>query len=198
VRGGSTWLTARTIDFRHSGNALITDLLGATLTAIVVAILEESLFRGALFGALRKNNPWSLALFLSSAIYALLHFFGKPATPTTINWSSGFVTLASMFGGFTDLEMFVPKFFNLLIVGIILGFAFHRTGNLYFSIGLHAGWIFWLKSYGMLTHKIPEITVWIWGSGKIIDGWLATLVLLSVFGFLFVRNPNTKRALDVA
>ena len=189
---------ARIIDLRQTGNALVAALLGATLTAIFVAILEESLFRGALFGALRKNNPWPFALLVSSAVYALLHFFGKPATPTIINWTSGFTTLASMFGGFVDLEMLVPKFFNLLIVGVILGFAFQRTGNLYFSIGLHAGWIFWLKSYGLLTQKVPKITIWIWGNGKIIDGWLATAVLLSVFGFLFVRDQNTKRILDVA
>lgn len=189
---------ARTIHLRHTGNTLALDLVGATFTAIVVAFLEESLFRGVLFGALRKNNPWPHALFLSSAIYALLHFFGKPETPIAINWSSGFVTLASMFGGFADWEMLVPKLFNLFIVGVILGFAFQRTGNLYFSIGLHAGWIFWLKSYGLLTKKTPEMTTWIWGRGKIIDGWLATVVLLFVFGFLFISNQNKKRCLDVA
>jgi hypothetical protein len=38
----------------------------------------------------------------------------------------------------------------------------------------------------------------IWGSGKIIDGWLATVVLLFVFGILLARSETQKRALDVA
>jgi membrane protease YdiL (CAAX protease family) len=189
---------ARTIDLRHAGISLAADLLGATLAAIAVATLEETLFRGALFGALRKTNPWPFALVISSAIYALLHFFAKPESPAVIQWNSGLIILSSMFRGFADFKMLVPGFFNLFIVGVILGFVFQRTGNLYFSIGLHAGWIFWLKSYGLLTDRVARMDFGIWGSGKIIDGWLATAVLLFVFGILLARSETQKRALDVA
>lgn len=189
---------ARTIDLHHSGNEILGEVLGATASAIAVALLEESLFRGALFGALRKSYSWPAALVISSAIFALLHFFGKPESPETIHWTSGFATLGSMFKGFGDLEMLVPKFFNLFIVGTILAFAFQRSGNLYFSIGLHAGWIFWLRSYGMLTNKAHQISPWIWGSGKIIDGWLATAMLVLVFAILFARYQHAKRTVNVA
>ena len=192
------WCGARSLDLRHSGAAIVGELLSATLSAMAVAILEESLFRGALFGALRKTNPWPLALVVSSAVYALLHFFAKPDSPASIQWHSGFSTLGSMLGGFVDLDEVVPQFLNLFIVGLILGFVFHRTGNLYFSIGLHAGWVFWLRSYGFLTNKVKGNSFTIWGSGKLIDGWVATAMLLSVFAFLVIRFQNQKRDLHVA
>jgi membrane protease YdiL (CAAX protease family) len=74
-----------------------------------------------------------------------------------------------------------------LFAGILLGLAYQRTGNLYFSIGIHAGWIFCLKLYGTLTADLPHAGSWFWGTGKLIDGWLAFLVLVAallVFKFL--------------
>src|SRR5579872_1588931 len=47
---------------------------GAAGTALVVAVLEEILFRGALFGAFRRIWDWRLALLFSSMIYAIVHF----------------------------------------------------------------------------------------------------------------------------
>ena len=78
-----------------------------------------------------------------------------------------------MLGGFADFHALVPGFFNLTLAGILLGLAYQRTGNLYFSIGLHAGWIFWLKTYGAFTTGAPHAATWFWGTGKMIDGWLA-------------------------
>ncbi len=181
---------ARKIDF-HS-KALATNLLGATLTAIVVAILEETLFRGALFGSLRKTQPWPMALVVSSAIYALAHFFPKANSTGFVTWRSGFALFANPLSGFTNLQMLL----NLLIVGSILALMFHRTGNLYFSIGLHAGWIFWLGSYRLLT-KGTRLDPWFFGSTKMIDGWLATIVLLTTFGILFYFHREKKESTDV-
>ena len=72
----------------------------------------------------------------------------------------------------------MPAFINLTVAGIILGLAYQFTGSLYFSIGLHAGWIFWQKSYGFLTRGKLDSSLWLWGSDKLIDGWLALLVLI--------------------
>jgi hypothetical protein len=83
--------------------------------------------------------------------------------------------------------LLVPGFFNLALAGALLGLAYQRTGNLYFSIGLHAGWIFWLKSYGAFTAAAPGASEWFWGTSKMIDGWLAFFVLalmLALFKFL--------------
>jgi hypothetical protein len=48
---------------------------------------------------------------------------------------------------------------------------------LWFSIGLHAGWIFWLKSYGILTREAAGANTWFWGTSRLINGWFALFVL---------------------
>lgn len=152
-------------------------LLGAVMTAVVVGTLEEILFRGGIFGGLRRMLDWRFALLISSAIYALVHFFAPARHEGQVLWTSGLALLVPMFSGFTDFQQLIPGFFNLTLAGALLAIAYQRTGNLFFSIGLHAGWIFWLKSYGVLTNSVPDANVWLFGTRKMTDGWLACIVL---------------------
>lgn len=170
----------RTLVHARTPGQIASHLVIAGLSAIIVAVLEEIVFRGALFGALRKACRWETALVLSSSFYALVHFFQRPAPPDTVDWASGLALLPRMMRGFGDIHQLLPGFLNLTLVGMLLGFAYHRTGNLFYSIGLHAGWIFWLKSYTFLTDEGKGANVWLWGSGKLIDGWFSLLVLSGV------------------
>jgi hypothetical protein len=172
---------ARTWNVEAAPGAIVRHLLNATLAAVVVAILEESFFRGAVFGALRRCGSPAVALLASSGIYAIVHFFQRPPAPESVNWSSGLVTLAEMSRGFVDLPRLIPGFFSLLIAGAILALGYRRTGSLFFSAGLHAGWIFWLKSYGFLTRPQPGANEWLWGGARLIDGWGALVVLTAVW-----------------
>jgi membrane protease YdiL (CAAX protease family) len=152
---------------------------GATGTAIVVAALEEILFRGAIFGGLRKFWDWRTALLVSSMVYAIVHFLQNVDVPGPIVWSSGLSLLPQKLHGFLNWQTVLPGFFNLTLVGIILGLAYQRTGNLYCSIGLHAGWIFWLRAYGMLTTPSHgNVNQWLWGTQKLVDGWVTLGVLM--------------------
>ncbi|MEO7299638.1 MAG: type II CAAX endopeptidase family protein [Verrucomicrobiota bacterium] len=180
----------RTLDFQQTLQTIFMGLFRAATTAVVVAFLEETLYRGAFFGALRKTISWLNALIISSAVFALCHFFGKAESPVVINWLSGFFTLGSMFRGFIDLHALVPGFINLFLVGGILAWAFQRTGNLFFSIGLHAGWIFWLRSLSLLTNKSPAAPSVIWGGSKMIDGWAASVVLLAVLAAVIFKQKQ--------
>lgn len=179
----------RSPDAGHSLGDVFKFVSQAGAAAIVVAVLEELLFRGVLFGALRKVHGWIAALVLSSGFYSLVHFFSrKPLEPKTVNWLSGFSTLGQMLNGFADFGQLVPGFFTLFLVGAILALAYQRTGSLYFSIGLHAGWIFWLKSYGFLTKASVKGESWFWGTSKLINGWLAFFILITLLG-IFLRWP---------
>jgi hypothetical protein len=75
----------------------------------------------------------------------------------------------------------VPAVLSLLVAGAILALAYQRTGALFVSMGLHAGWIFWLKFYGFLTVKAPGANPSLWGGDGLVDGWLALPVLGCVF-----------------
>jgi membrane protease YdiL (CAAX protease family) len=183
---------ARKINFAHTGAEIVRDCFKSLGTAAIVAVLEEILFRGALLGALRRARPWTYALLISSAVYALVHFFSQPQSPKEIDWSSGFVVLGQMLSGFTDWQRLLPGFFNLTLAGILLGLAFLRTGTLFCSIGIHAGWIFWLKFFSYVTAPVAGASAWWWGTEKLIDGWMALLILsLSLVGLRQVWPQET-------
>lgn len=155
-------------------------LASAVGTAIVVAVLEELLFRGGIFGALRKVWNWRTALVVSSMIYAIVHF-QKAELTGPVTWSSGLELLPHMLAGFGDLQAMISSFLSLTLAGISLGYAYQKTGNLYFSIGLHAGWIFWLKFYRLVTNSVAGGSPRVWGTDMMIDGWLALFVLAGAF-----------------
>jgi membrane protease YdiL (CAAX protease family) len=175
---------ARHLSPGSNGWSYVIQIAKAGATALVVAPLEELFFRGALFGTLRKTFHWTMALALSSAIYALLHFLEKPEWAGPVGWSSGLSVLLGMIRGFVEMRKLLPGFLNLTLAGLILGLAYQRLGSLYFSIGLHAGWIFWVKTYGFITQDLVTNQPWFFGTGRLIDGWLAFMVLIGVFLFV--------------
>lgn len=162
----------------------LTELFKALSTALVVGLMEELLFRGALFTSLRHRHNWLLAATLSSAIYALVHFFQRPPEPLDVTLWSGWFILGHMLSGFWEWPTLVPGFFNLFLVGWILAVARERSGGLAASIGLHGAWIFWLKLYAFLTTPTQDVDKSFWGSAKMIDGWLAFLVLAITLCFV--------------
>jgi len=177
---------------------LVAVFFGAAVTAALVGTLEEILFRGGIFGGLRRVLYWPFALFISSAIYALVHFLQSAESTGPIGWDSGLALLPRMLSGFADLHAILPGFFSLTLAGVLLGLAYQRTGNLYFSIGLHAGWIFCLKIYSQITLQSPHAAIWFWGGGNMTDGWLAffaLIVTLAVFKFLPLDQRRPRYAI---
>ena len=184
---------ARDVKAQLTGAQIARKCLDAAGTAILVASVEEVLFRGALFGALRKAFHWVVALVLSSMVYAILHFLDSSNDPSVVAWYSGLELLPRMFANFANLHAIIPGFFNLTLAGILLGWAYQRTGNLSFSFGLHAGWIFWVKFYDIVTVAYSDANGWWWGTGKmaIVNGWLA-LPILAASLWVFAQLPLAK------
>jgi hypothetical protein len=165
----------RTWNFASTPAHYAGHLFSTAATAVVVGVLEEALFRGALYGSLRKSMPWPAAVVSSSLIFAILHFFQRTELSTPVDWFSGLKLLPRMLQGFSDWDALVPGFFTLAVLGTVLAIAYERTGNLYFSIGLHAGLIFWLKTYGFVTQETSPGGSSFWGTNKLTDGWISLL-----------------------
>jgi membrane protease YdiL (CAAX protease family) len=173
--------------------------LGVLATALIVAVIEELLFRGAIFGGLRKAMRWPAALALSSAVYAIVHFMARSVNPPEVDWLSGLRVLPTVLAGMTELRTLIPAFLSLTLAGVILGLAYQWTGELSASIGIHAGWIFWLKFYGFATRSVEGADKWFWGTGKLVDGWLAFTALVIVLGMLLMaRRRGVLRVGDTA
>lgn len=181
----------RVLNPEHSLQQFVIRGLTAALSAIIVAVLEELLFRGTLFGILRKMSGWPIALVFSSAVYALVHFIHKADVAEPVTWLSGIKLLPKMFEGGMP---FIPALLTLSLAGSILALAYQRTGTLFFSIGLHAGWIFWLKFYGFLTVIGPRTNPTIWGTDSLIDGWLTVPILSCTLWFMTKGMPAQKQS----
>ncbi|HEX6370303.1 MAG TPA: CPBP family intramembrane glutamic endopeptidase [Longimicrobium sp.] len=168
----------------RSPGELAGQLLGVLATALIVAVIEELLFRGAMFGTLRRAMRWPAALAVSSAVYAITHFMARAENPPAVDWLSGLRVLPTMLAGMTEVRTLFPALLSLTLAGVILGLAYQWTGDLSASIGIHAGWIFWLKFYGFTTRRAPDADPWFWGTGKLVDGWLALAALVVVLTLL--------------
>lgn len=157
---------------------VVGDLVAAVLTGVVVAGLEETLFRGALQGGLRRGLGWAGAVTVGALAYAALHFLARVRWEGMVAWSSGFEVIFRMLAGFGDWRAIFPSFLNLTLAGLILGLAFEWTGNLCFSAGLHAGWVIATKAFAAATREVPGSATWLWGTGRLMDGWTASVPLL--------------------
>ena len=153
--------------------------------AALVGILEETLFRGMLFGLLKRDMNWRAAAIISAIIFASVHFIDQRPAINEITWSSGFTAFPQFIHDFESDPHWLAYYFNLILAGLILAGVFQRTGNIYCSIGIHAGWIIASKTNGFLTNPIN--THILWGDGKTSDGWAAT-PLLGVMTWYILRS----------
>ena len=164
--------------------------------AILVGIIEETLFRGMLFSLLKRDMNWRVAAVVSAIIFASVHFIDQRPTISEITWSSGFTAFPQFIHDFESDPHWVAHYFNLTLAGLILAGVLQRTGNIYCSIGIHSGWIIATKTTGFLTNPIN--THVLWGEGKTSDGWAHNLIEHKVVTstkfneiFAFLRSFNS-------
>ena len=154
--------------------------------AIAIGILEEAFFRAFLFGAMRTDFRRSGALAASSAIYAAAHLVRSPARfyVTGLDWTAGLRTLAGSIAQFAHPWTALPTLLGLFLLGIVLAQAYVITGSVYFSIGLHSGFVLGAKLWPKLIANRAILPGWLagWGHQPIISGpaaWLAALAILA-------------------
>jgi membrane protease YdiL (CAAX protease family) len=155
-------------------------------------LLEEVLFRGILYGGLRRLGRWPLAMAASSLLYALCHMLGKATVPATVVWSSGLAAVVEMLRGPLLVQWWSPALFNLCLVGCILAWTYRASGNLLLPISLHASWIFSLKTFGLFTRAGQAANPGVEASGRLLESWFlfGALLLLPAL----IRGAVARRA----
>jgi membrane protease YdiL (CAAX protease family) len=137
---------------------------GFLVSAITVAVIEEAFFRGALLGLVQRTASQPVALGFVSALFAILHFLKPPLhglPDFAVHWTSGFTFLPLTFWQFGDPLLVFGGFTTLFAVGWVLGWARLQTKALWLPIGLHAGWVFGLKTFSKRTHHLEPANWWI-------------------------------------
>jgi uncharacterized protein len=167
-------------------------LPGVLLTAIVVAVLEESLFRGAILGLARQSfSPLSSALF-TSALFAVVHFL-KPAEDKIqdVRWYSGFEILPHAFHQFAEPMLVLGLFLSLALLGLLLAHATLRTQSLWLPMGIHAGLIFGKMGFSKMSKRIQDLMPWFGSDITIGVGSILILLFLWLLIWLSFLRDDT-------
>ena len=144
-------------------------------SGISVALLEETVIRGAMHTAIeRESGPWTAAL-LTAPLFAVLHFFAKVRIPAAeVGWGSGFDLLTRSFAPLSHPALVADSFLSWLVVGLILSLTRVLTGNIAVAIGLHAGWVVILRMLqeGTTSGSSPEYSAWVGHFDGLLGYWL--------------------------
>jgi len=170
--------------FRLSLGKSLSRIAGALASGVFVGFMEEIFFRGLLFvGFLQRGRPLR-AYVLANLFYSALHFV-KPGDDyflDRLDFLAGFRHLLTTFQPFLEPATLLPGFIGLFLIGVVLSYALVRTGHLYLSIGLHAGWIIALKTVRVFGDYSRQDLGWLFGATdpKIVSGVAAWIGILLV------------------
>lgn len=158
------------------------------LSAIAIAFIEEAFFRAFLLRGMTGDFGNRVALIASAAIYAIAHLVRSPARfyVTGYEPAAGLITLAHSIDQFADPAVAIPTLIGLFLLGIVLGEAYILTGSVYFSIGLHCGFVLGAKMWPKIILNRAAIPWWIAGGGAIplIGGAAAWVIAIGILAAL--------------
>ncbi len=165
------------------------------LPALIVSVIEEFLFRGAILGLVRQTISTVPAMVLVSALFSIVHFF-RPVDGqiSVVQWYSGFDLIGKLFGRFTDPLLVGGGFMTIFVLGLLLADSVVRTRSLWLSVGLHAGTVFGKMSFNKLTKQLTQAPPWFGPELTIGLGSVLTLLFLwFLVWLLFLRRAFSPR-----
>ena len=176
----------------------LTIIASAIISACLIGLIEETLFRGLLQSQLSAamNSFW--AIIIVSTVYSSVHFLQAPEfDPThTIHWYSGFTLLSSAFANFGNVYSFWDAWIALFLAGLFLSLVRLRTNNILWCIGIHAGWVTHIKVYKKFTDRENSAQCSSLASdydnfiGEFSAAWI--LLILLIWAFLLYRQSLTR------
>jgi membrane protease YdiL (CAAX protease family) len=165
--------------------------------AVVVALVEEILFRGVLLGIFLRAMRVGPAIFSLSFLFAFVHFLEPPPfvrVPDPEASSAGFYLLGQIFSRFANPLELVSGFVVLMAVGVVLAYARVRTASLWLPVGLHFGWVVGVGVFKAATwgvRGLPEATKWFVGP-TLREGLLplSVVIVTGMLVHLMTRVPE--------
>lgn len=164
--------------------------------AFLIGLIEETLFRGLVFRIFYTALRPVIAVLLSSAFFAYLHFkmpdiamdhVAVEAIGIDDGLAAAWKTLTAFTYGFDPL-----LFLNLTLVGVVLHQCFLLKGNLWSCIGLHAGWVFVILSLSK-TFGHTERANWFTGTERVANGlWVTCVLLFVVAAFALILSRRNR------
>jgi MYXO-CTERM domain-containing protein len=123
-----------------------------------------------------------------------MHFLDRARIPhEQVEWSSGFVLLGGILGKFATFGAIADAFLCLVAVGLVLGVVTWWSGSIALAVGLHAGWVWMMRTTVGVTAANPDSPLaWTIDSSTGYTGWLVlawTLLVLAALPWARRRWP---------
>ena len=145
--------------------------LVALSSGVAVALIEETVMRGALHSAIARESGELAALWLIAPLFAVLHFFAKTHIDAA-GWMSGFDLLSRSFAPLADPGAVLDSFLAWMAVSLVLSLTRLLTGNIAVAIGLHAGWVVVLRLLQEATGSGTTHSAWVGRFDGLLGYWL--------------------------
>lgn len=129
-------------DVVYDAGFVLNLVVSSVVGGIIVALIEETFFRGFLHTALERDRGAVTAVIATSLLFAVLHFVGKARVPdANLDWASGWQWLQLTLQLFSKPLAIVDAFLVYLGIGVLLGAVRAWMGHTAGCVGLHAGWV---------------------------------------------------------
>jgi membrane protease YdiL (CAAX protease family) len=163
------------------------------LLAVMVALAEETFFRGVVFRAMLTDWGPCRALVVSSTVYAVLHCISGSywATPG-LQLGVGLDLLKAYFTDgagslLPDLRLVV----GLFLLGVLLAYLYLRTGSLWASIGFHSGLVLTSKLMKKMVNRAEGFPSWLLGDYQfLVSGAACWAILVAVIMAVVAFAPR--------
>ena len=183
------------LDLQISFISILGILLVGIVLACLIGLFEEILFRGFLYGSLKKRVGGLIATLISSALYSSVHFL-KPTgeLELPVNWLAGFIYLEQSIGNMILLHQDWDARLSLMILGCFFCLVRERF-NLFCCIGLHAAFVVGIAiSRQLTTVNLDSQFLGLISSyneiiGQLVSFWLLLLV------YAMYRSKRNKKSL---
>ena len=183
------------LDLQISFLSILGILLVGIVLACLIGLFEEILFRGFLYGSLKKRVGGLIAALISSALYSSVHFL-KPTgeLELPVNWLAGFIYLEQSIANMILLHQDWDARLSLMILGCFFCLVRERF-NLFCCIGLHAAFVVGIAiSRQLTTVNLDSQFLGLISSyneiiGQLVSFWLLLLV------YAMYRSKRNKKSL---
>lgn len=170
--------------------ASVSLLLGkAVIMGLLIATVEESIFRGALFTGLYKQTGAVIATLFSSLMYAAVHFVRYMDLPanTDIGWFTGLSMMPEAFRRFHEWSI-LDYFLTLFIFGVLLALLRLKHKSIAACIGVHTGIVMLIKVSDYATNRTYGGTYdYLVSQYNSTFGWISFIVIFLFTLFYFVK-----------
>ncbi|MEE2888660.1 MAG: type II CAAX endopeptidase family protein [Planctomycetota bacterium] len=162
-------------------------LATAVFTGLLVSVVEEPVFRHTMLRGLSLRGRFWVGAVLSSGVYALAHYARPDKVPTQASFdlNDSLAVYSEMLGNLLGPFHDPVPFVGLFLLGLLLCTVVRRAG-LAWTIGIHAGLVYYVKADACLLYWNFAERDWLFGSGPIkYDGalfWLTCGLFLLGLG----------------